>query len=82
MYRPKMIKGYGSSKTSLTLHAVYVKKNSVLKLHTEPDRNSQKTFTVHSSLTEKIHEDQQQFRHHGHRRLTEVVLTSLYSKTL
>ena len=33
------------------------------------------TYIVHSSLTEKIHEDQQQFRHHDHHRHTEVVLT-------
>ena len=42
------------------------------------DKTGQKfieTYIVHSSLTEKIHEDQQQFRHHGHHQHTEVVLT-------
>ena len=57
----------------------HVKTNSVLRLHRTGQKFT-KTFNVHSSLTEKIHEDQQQFRHHGHRRPTEVVLTSLYSK--
>ena len=58
---------------SFSLHKKFKKYNSGKKFI--------KTYIVHSSLTEKIHEDQQQFRHHGHHRHTEVVLMNVCTES-